>query len=196
MAQPWHIKLNKLFLERQGDFTTAAPYGVEVLGISGSQYQVIGVHLTPAQNRGMHNVFFDVLDEAGHRIRGARVGYRWEGMRPEETPRPVVCDKPDNEPAGNLNLEWGMHVTTWVMDGTSDQVTKLHTAHPDQGDGNTRGHHSFYVVFQRRDTDPLESPPPPVPNPPVGTPGDPLRQAVRTAIDDLKTTISKLENSL
>lgn len=106
MAQPWHIKLNKLFLERKGDFTTTALYGVEVLGISGSQYQVIGVHhLTPAQNRGMHNVFFDVLDEAGRRIRGARVGYRWEGMRSEETPRPVVCDKPDNEPAGNLNMD-------------------------------------------------------------------------------------------
>ena len=105
MAKPWHIKLNQQFLERQGDFDDVARYNVEVTAIGGTQYEVIGIHhLTPEQNHGMHNVFFDVLDEDGSRIHGARVGYAWLGMRPEETPRPVYCDKPANEPGYNTTL--------------------------------------------------------------------------------------------
>jgi hypothetical protein len=46
-------------------------------------------------------------------------------------------------------------VSAWVDGALSDVVGGIHTRHEDEGDdlapkGNLRGHHSFYVVFQRQ----------------------------------------------
>ena len=69
---------------------------------------------------------------------------------------PRAFDKPDNEPAANVEMYGGQIV--WVElggdDVPSERVAGMHTAHADEpGPGgenwNSYGHHSFYVVFQR-----------------------------------------------
>ncbi|MCB0123290.1 MAG: hypothetical protein KDE58_13640, partial [Caldilineaceae bacterium] len=63
---------------------------------------------------------------------------------------PKRLDKPANEPAADIPIEKTMTVTLWLEgDGPSDQVQGLHTRHDDEEEGNTRGHHSYYIVFQR-----------------------------------------------
>ena len=60
-----------------------------------------------------------------------------------------------------------------VANQPSDTVIGLHTGHPDEpGGGNTWGHHSFYVVFQRRPVQYVPEPPQPEP-PPVVEPVEP-----------------------
>ena len=115
-------------------------------------------HLSPEENRGRHNVFVDALDENGQRCRmpTLRIGWSWAGRRPDEQAPLKPLDKPDNEPAGNVDLYAGQHLEAWIEgDGLpSDHVVNLHTDHPDEpGPGgqlwNSRGHHSFHVIFQR-----------------------------------------------
>lgn len=124
---------------------------------TGEKYwRVIGVHhLAPDENQGGHNIYLEALDEAGQRIRNPfpEVQWTWEGRRPEERISPVVLDKSDSEPGGNIAVHGGQVVSVW-MDGKSDIVSNLHTNHPDERGPNGElwnsiGHHSFYVVFQR-----------------------------------------------
>lgn len=133
-------------------------YGVRLAPIpaSGLTFRCIGIwHLLPGENGGNHNIFLDVLDQAGNRIQRAEIFWGWEGMRPGETPRSAVVDKPANEPGTNISLNYGQTVylsadMPTFSDHPSDSVSGLHTRHPDEAPGNTLGHHSFYVVFQLR----------------------------------------------
>ncbi len=123
-------------------------------------WQVIGVyHLAPEENRGNHVVYVDVVDETGHRVRDPNLclAWGWEGQRADEVVQPRRFDKPDNEPATNVEMYSGQNV--WIRvegDGiASDTVSNLHTKHADEpgphGETwNSIGHHSFYVLFQRR----------------------------------------------
>lgn len=122
-------------------------------------------HLSPEENRGRHNVFVDALDENGQRCRvpTLRIGWSWEGRRPDEQAPPKPLDKPDNEPAGNVDLYAGQHLEAWIEgDGlSSDHVVNLHTDHPDEPGPsgqlwNSRGHHSFHVIFQRTRKTPVD----------------------------------------
>lgn len=146
----------------------AAAYGVRIVEANvpqGQEYwQVIGVHhLYPRENFGNHNVFLEALDENGQRVKNppAWAGWTWEDRRPEERADPVILDKPDYEPAGNISMYYQQTVSVWAKGRSatasepSDRVENLHTRHPDEPleDGsllNSVGHHSFYVVFQRR----------------------------------------------
>lgn len=115
-------------------------------------------HLTPAENRGRHHVFVDIVDAAGRPVRNEllRIGWTWRGRRPDEPAPPQPLDKPLDEPAGNVDLASTNQVTTvWIADPVrpSDAVEGLHTKWPDElGPGgetwNSMGHHSFYVQFQ------------------------------------------------
>jgi hypothetical protein len=85
-----------------------------------------------------------------------RIGWTWEGRQPHEAADPRSLDKPDNEPAGNVDIFRGQHIEVWIQgDGlSSDHVLNMHSDHADEpGPGgelwNSRGHHSFYVAFQR-----------------------------------------------
>ncbi|MFN8441235.1 MAG: NBR1-Ig-like domain-containing protein [Caldilineaceae bacterium] len=141
----------------------ATAYAVRIANVTvttGQPYwQVIRIrHLTPQENHGQHNVFVDALDEAGQRYRDPmlRIGWTWEGRRPDEDAPAKLLDKPDNEPAGNVDLYPGQHLEVWIEgDGLpSDRVSNMHSEHPDepgpQGElGNSFGHHSYHVVFQR-----------------------------------------------
>lgn len=144
--------------------------------IKGQGYwRCIGVHhLTPEENAGGHSVFLEALDENGKRI-PAWIGWTWAGRQSHEPARPIRIDKPINEAGADIALFAHQKVNVWVlgMDRAnaeiSDTVTNLHTGHPDEGHGNTWGHHSYYVVFQRTVKKAGETPPPaPDPEP---TPG-------------------------
>ncbi len=190
------------------DYNDAVNYGVGIFRhnpVSGERYwRIIGIHhLLPDENLGNHNLFFDVLDINGDRVRPiVWVNWSWEGMRPEEQPPPAQGDKPDNEPVGNIALGWKQIIyagcngrnTIRDTDGASDWIQKAHTDHPDEGsaEGNTIGHHSFYVVWQETIAgeiipDPIPEPEPdPIPDPdPVPIP-DNIIGIVTTWQDDQK----------
>jgi len=168
MAAPWFTKYNDSFTKTPGQ-NDAAPYGVTVEYRADAIFQVIGIHhLDQSENRGNHHIFIDVLDSQGKRIQNAIIAWTWQG-RKDKTPLLLTLDKPPNEPAGNIPLQYQQTITLWVWSPNeygSDRVSGIHTRHPDEPPGNTWGHHSFYIVFQR--TDP---PPPPLPPTPGGGQG-------------------------
>jgi hypothetical protein len=130
----------------------AAAYGVSIMPCSpqpGEWYwQVVKVHhLSQSENNGNHNLFVDVLDEAGRRINGARVQLLYPDGRTEL----IVIDKPVNEPGGNAPL-WKQDVVSAHVLGEpvkSDLVAGVSPAHADEPPGNTLYHHSFLVVWRK-----------------------------------------------
>lgn len=143
------------FLKEPGH-NDADSYGVTVSRIPIPQvkpyYRVIGIHhLTPEENQGLRHIFLDVLDENGNRMKGQKVGW---SLGNEARQQPVTVDKPDDEPGTNIVLYAGQFVDVWVEDGPSDRVNGMQSLHQDERDGkgrlgNSLGHHSFLVVFQR-----------------------------------------------
>ena len=185
-----HQDWNRKFID-DPNYNDAVNYGVSIFRhnpVSGERYwRIIGIHhLFPGENRGGHHLLFDALDINGNRVQQiAWVAWKWKDMRPEEQPPFAQGDKPPSEPMGNIALGWNQIVdakcngrnTTQGTDGNSDEIKGIHTNHPDEGDaeGNTRGHHSFYVVFKETiagevvpDPDPEPTPDPqpdPTPDP-------------------------------
>jgi len=141
----------------------AAAYDVRMVSANNvaageTYWRIIGIHhLLPDENAGKHHVYLEALDENGQRIKNpfAWAGWTWEGRQPDQRADPVPLDKPDHEPAGNIAMYFNQTVTAWInglsagAHDKSDKAENLHTRHPDEGTGNTLGHHSFYVVFQR-----------------------------------------------
>lgn len=149
-----------------GEVNQARDYDVNVLPaagvVAGAKYwKVVEVrHLSPAENRSKHNVYVDVTDEVGLPIRdnNLRIGWDWVGRRADEQADPKPLDKPASEAMGNVPLGTIHQVTrVWLIGYglASEAVENLHTNHPDEptpGSNdlfNTRGHHSFYVMFRR-----------------------------------------------
>src|SRR5262245_33761244 len=152
---------NKQFLETVKQTNTfssnAAKYGVQVKPISqanpnATQYwRVVGIHhLTGDENRGNHHAYIDTIDEDGRRINGVRLVLNQDGQRPVF----AVVDKPANEAGTNFPL-WSTSLANvsvqWPADNPlpSEEVRGIRTEHADEEVGNTLGHHSFYIVFQR-----------------------------------------------
>ena len=82
----------------------ATPYGVSVIPaevVPGQTFwKVILIHhLTPEENRGSHNIYLDVLDEADQRVYGTRIRMAWQAGSGIG-----VVDKPPNEPGTNFVL--------------------------------------------------------------------------------------------
>jgi hypothetical protein len=145
----------------------AEAYGVRVVTAQeegkvapgGKYWRLVRVrHLSPEENQGKHNAFVDAVDENGVRVRdpALRIGWTWEGRTPGETAEPKALDKPDSEPAGNVDIYGGMRLGVWITgDGLpSDRAESLHTNHPDEPGPNGElwnsiGHHSFALLFQR-----------------------------------------------
>jgi hypothetical protein len=163
-------RLNRVALSSlQQPLNQATDYGVNVIKApAGPAWRCIGVFkLAPQENRGRHNVFLDVLDELGNRTRQPVINWTWYMDAPTQT---VRLDKPDNEPAADIPIQKSYTVTLRVSgDGLpSDSVGGIHTRHADEGEGNSWGHHSFYVVFQRQQgniiTPPVDPVEPPLPD--------------------------------
>ena len=151
------LPVNETTLDAQEVHVTVEPindataYGVEITAaevLPGAAYwRAIRVHhLTPAENHGNHHIFLDALDEAGVRIDGAKARVTWPAG--EQT---ITVDKPPSEPGANFPMWKWQICAIEMLDLPSDQVTNLHTGHPDEppGTGNTLFHHSFQVDFQR-----------------------------------------------
>lgn len=150
---------NDLFLAAETKpLNMAHDYGVEVLtipGVNNGNWQVLGVHkLTGGENQAKHHLYVDVLNGEGERIKGAKVRLLYSGgHRVEER-----IHKPAHEPGLNFPLQVDHTYSVAMADGPTEMVTNIHTRHPDSDQGNTIGHHSYYVVFQWR-VKPLEAEP-------------------------------------
>jgi len=124
--------------------------------------------LSGAENQGKHNVFVKVLAPNGDRDRNQslRSGWTWEGKRPDELAPPALLDKPDRGELGhgNVPINKNQVLSVWIQgDGiASDRVIGMHTGFPDEAPGNTWGHFSYEVIFQRTEGQVIAPPPPPV----------------------------------
>jgi hypothetical protein len=132
----------------------AKAYGVQVVYSAAPQwgeryYAVIGVHhLTGKENGGQHNVFCEVLDENGQRLKDAVLIV----SNVNNTVNHVKADKPANEPAASIPM-WAQDSLTVSVAGTiaSEKVAGLHSAGVEgieDEPGNSRFHRSFLIVFQ------------------------------------------------
>lgn len=156
-----HEAYNKSFLANPGQ-NDAGGYGIAVTLVTVPPdtvcFRIIGIHhLTGPENMGNHHVYCDVLDEEGKRINGAVIAFDNNGLIGS-----VTIDKPDNEPGANIPMNFGDTFNVKASGLASDEAKGFHTRHEDEEPGNTRGHHSFYVVWQRtlagQDPDPEPTP--------------------------------------
>ena len=156
------------YLESGKGTNTADGYGVSVVpvdDVTGPRFVAIGVrHLDGGENNGNHNVYVDVIDTGGNRVWNAMVGIYQHGVGQFF----ARIDKPLSEPGGNHILHANVaNNTVFVSEAgfQSERVTGIKSDHEDEGPGNTRGHHSFHIVFLRLDQ-PIEVKPPA--EPPAG----------------------------
>jgi hypothetical protein len=174
-------RLNQKYLAQPAN--DAVDYGASIVPANSiNAWRCIGIHhLTPDENRGRQNVFIDVLDESGNRLRQPIINWTFSFGGPVQQKR---LDKPANEPAADIPIDKDATITLWVADSLdSDRVGELYTRHRDESPGNMWGHHSFYVVFQRQKAMmPI--------NPPIDPPIDPLGG------DEVLARLTKLEEDL
>lgn len=145
-------------------YNDAAAYGVtiEPAQVADGQlyWRVIGVHhLLPHENEGNHTILVEALDESGNRIRQdkAFAASQWHGQPGDPDVKaldkashdPMGCDFPMGKEATYAVWMKGIKVDQGEPNDPTDRVDHLHTRHKDEGPGNTIGHHSFFVVFQR-----------------------------------------------
>jgi hypothetical protein len=139
----------------------AASYGVTIREAQEAEgqraWRVIGVHhLAPEENEGNLTILVEALDEEGVRIRQGRVWAASTFEHNADPPKVSALDKGDFDPMGcDFPMGKGATYAVWMVgdrpdaNEPTDTVERLHTRHPDEGHGNTFGHHSFFVVFQR-----------------------------------------------
>ncbi len=125
-------------------------------------WRVSGIHhLSPAENRGNHNVFIEMLCKQDEREGFRAIHWTWIGRQLNEPAHDVFAgQKPLNELV-DLPLNLGMIVSVWT--NGSEIVKGLSSNYPDEMDGNSIGHHSFFICFQEIDFDE----PDPEPEPPI-----------------------------
>lgn len=156
--------LNRRYLAQPSN--DAANYAVSIIPAGpGTAWRCIGAyHLTPAQNNRRHNVFVEVLDEAGNRTRQPQIAWTWWIDAPVQLRK---LDKPNDEPACDIPIDKGATITLRVADAfPSDSVGNIHTRWADEGVNalNSVGHHSFFICFQLQRRGTVT---PPVIEPPV-----------------------------
>lgn len=126
--------------------------------------RAVVVHqMTPAEAGTNHNVYLDLIDENGQRVKRTTFNGYNNGIG-----LGCITDKPDNEPRCNMPMYSQDTLAVWV-DKTpvisqiqSDRVTGLSTRWPGQS-GSTYGHVSFYIIFQLTKAGVAPPPPPPAP---------------------------------
>lgn len=117
-------------------------------------WKIVSVeHVPVGENGGKHNVYVDVYGLNGEELRNTdvKVFWGWDGQTAAEESPNVPLDKPAGEHMANIPMFWGQKIYVGV---TSKQgywreiICNLHTDHDDEGEGVTRGHHSFVLKFQ------------------------------------------------
>jgi hypothetical protein len=173
----------------------AASYAASIMRVkSPNAWRCIGIyHLKPEENRGRHNVFIECLDENGNRLRYPIIGWTWVYGGPVQQKR---LDKPANEPAADIPIDGQATITLWVADELeSDVVTELYTRHKDEAPGNTWGHHSYYVVFQRQ-AGAIVTAPPIDPLPPVEPPKPLTLESLAAQVAELQAWRRTMEGEI
>ena len=135
----------------------ASQYGVTIQPTaSAPAWRAVRVRrLSPEANAGRNNIFVKVLTATGERDRdpSLRIGWTWEGRRLDEQAPLVPLSKNDNETGhGDIPMTtMNQRISVWIVGGgiPSDVVAGMHTNHPDEWPGSTRGHFSYEVIFQR-----------------------------------------------
>lgn len=161
-----HKKWIKTF-ESDPGYNDAISHGVKVVR-NDLPWNVIGVHhLSPEENSMNHHIYIDCLNEKGRRVKSEKINWEWEGKRLDQRADPVQMDKPVNE-VPNLPIWAGQKIDIWHPDG--ETVTGLRANHPDEKKGNGElgnsiGHHSFFVVFQKNGVLDVPDIPEPMPHP-------------------------------
>jgi hypothetical protein len=167
----WNQTFFDYFRESGRAYNDAIKYGIKILPTeeqSAPYFAVIGIHhLTGAENAGNHHVYCDVLDDKNQRLQNIIVGIYQHNVGQFF----ARIDKPKNEPGCNHVLHSNVtNNSVFVSEAgyQSERVDGLSSNHADEESGNTRGHHSFYVVFARLSeghpvTPPKEPEPPTTP---------------------------------
>lgn len=149
--------LNRRYLQQPSN--DAANYAVSIIPAPpGTAWRCIGAyHLKPTENMRGHNCYIEVLDDQGNRTRQPQIAFsRWIDAALELR----KLDKPNDEPATNIDIYKGDTITLRVADAfPSDSVGNIHTRWADEGSGNSWGHHSYYVVFQLQRKGVIVTPP-------------------------------------
>lgn len=165
--QEW-IEVFRAHKERYGEiYNDADSYGVKVEHDANLKWQVLGIHhLLPDENRGNHNVFVELLCKQDEREAFRPIHWTWRDRRPSEPAPDIFAGQKPLDELVDLPLNLGMVVSVWPHLG--ETASNFSSAHPDEGEGNSYGHHSFFVCFQEVETEnnePEPPPPPPVPEP-------------------------------
>ena len=112
-----------------------------------SKWRCVHVHkLADNENQGNHNVYVDVVDEAGQRIAhpSEKLYFGWSGSEKHST----EFEKPEWEPGANFMLTAGEYA--WCQVGTGSDI-----ANDLLGEA---GHTSYYIVFQRQSAGEVTAP--------------------------------------
>ncbi len=166
----------------------AAKYAISVQPatpkLSGYVWRCKSIRHIPVGENGMqHTVFVDAYDENGAPVRGrtdVQLGWGWLGQSAAQSAKPILFDKPENEPMANLPIFPKQRLNIWIVEPNvgNDIVTNLHTGFPDEGEDVRWGHHSYRVEFRKeyvyvngeQPTVPAAPPAPTGPVMPTGTP--------------------------
>lgn len=138
------------------------PYYAAIQSPQKPIWRVLGIHhLSPDENRGNHHIYVEMLcaNDPPTREGFRAIHWTWIGRQLNEpAPDAFAGQKPLNELV-NIPLNLGMIVSVWT--NGSEIAVNFSSNHPDEGDGNTIGHHSFFVCFEEIDPDEPDEPPPP-----------------------------------
>ena len=101
--------------------------------------------MTDAEEQDTHNVYIDLIDEQGERLKpttNPRIRHGWDNMATDVGELFAPCEKIYPEPLANVGIFRGATVWVQVDDRGrhSDRVGGFNS--------NPDGHESFYVVFQ------------------------------------------------
>jgi roadblock/LC7 domain-containing protein len=111
------------------------------------KWRCVHVHkLELDENQGSHNVYVDVIDESGQRIAhpSVTVSFGWTGSTTQTT----IFEKPEWEPGANFMLTAGEYA--WCAIGNDSDIVN--------GLFGEAGHTSYYIVFQRQNSDVVTEP--------------------------------------
>jgi len=144
---------------------------------SGDEYiAIIGLfHLRGFENNNNHHLYVDYIDMNGNRIYydpslSIEFIWGWDGMSGEQvrSTAPIKVDKSLNEPGTNIGISWNQIVYGFSVNHiASDRFKKIHVRYTKDEEGNNDGHHSHYIVLQKRiyQGEPLPPDPDPIPDP-------------------------------
>ncbi len=129
-------------------------YWASIQSLDNPIWRVLGVHhLSPEENKapnedfGKHYVWIEMLCKQGDREGRRAIHWTWQGRQLDEAAPDVFAGQKPHHELVNIPLSLGMIVSVWT--NGSDIVTGLSSNHPDEGPGNTIGHHSFLSVSRK-----------------------------------------------